>query len=55
MIYTHVLNRGGLGVHSPLDRLRKPMGAQTGGLRLSDGPAQIPQGGLSKGAEVIAE
>jgi site-specific recombinase XerD len=21
MIYTHVLNRGGLGVHSPLDRL----------------------------------
>ena len=23
MIYTHVLNRGGHGVHSPLDRLRK--------------------------------
>ena len=23
MIYTHVLNRGGRGVHSPLDRLRK--------------------------------
>jgi hypothetical protein len=25
MIYTHVLNRGGRGVHSPLDRVRKPM------------------------------
>ena len=25
MIYTHVLNRGGGGVHSPLDRLRKPV------------------------------
>ncbi len=24
MIYTHVLNRGGRGVLSPLDRLRKP-------------------------------
>ena len=22
MVYTHVLNRGGRGVHSPLDRLR---------------------------------
>ncbi len=28
MIYTHVLNRGGRGVHSPLDRLRKPMGIE---------------------------
>ncbi|MBI3679968.1 MAG: integron integrase [Acidobacteria bacterium] len=31
MIYTHVLNRGGLGVHSPLDRLRKPMSVEVGG------------------------
>ena len=30
MIYTHVLNRGGLGVFSPLDRLRKPVSAETG-------------------------
>ncbi len=36
MVYTHVLNRGGLGVHSPLDRLRKPMSVDAGGLRLSD-------------------
>jgi len=28
MIYTHVLNRGGRGVHSPLDRLRKPMSVE---------------------------
>jgi hypothetical protein len=25
MIYTHVLNRGGRGVKSPLDRLEQPM------------------------------
>ncbi|MEK7992733.1 MAG: integron integrase [Planctomycetota bacterium] len=30
MIYTHVLNRGGLGVFSPLDRLRKPVSTETG-------------------------
>ncbi len=30
MIYTHVLNRGGRGVHSPLDRLRKPMSFESG-------------------------
>ena len=29
MVYTHVLNRGGLAVHSPLDRLRKPVGSET--------------------------
>ncbi len=54
MVYTHVLNRGGLGVHSPLDRLRKPPGVETGGLTLSDRPAQTPQGALPKGVEVIA-
>jgi integron integrase len=36
MIYTHVLNRGGLGVHSPLDRLRKPVTVETGGVRLTE-------------------
>jgi len=30
MIYTHVLNRGGRGVESPLDRLRKAAGKETG-------------------------
>jgi len=30
MIYTHVLNRGGHGVHSPLDRLRKAVGSESG-------------------------
>ena len=32
MIYTHVLNRGGRGVYSPLDRLRKAVGKETGAL-----------------------
>jgi len=27
MIYTHVLNKGGRGVKSPLDRLEQPAGA----------------------------
>ncbi|MEK7996690.1 MAG: tyrosine-type recombinase/integrase, partial [Planctomycetota bacterium] len=36
MVYTHVLNRGGLGVHSPLDRLRKPMSVESGRIRLTD-------------------
>ena len=36
MIYTHVLNRGGRGVHSPLDRLRKPVASES-------------QAGLSRG------
>lgn len=30
MIYTHVLNKGGLGVSSPLDRLRKVVAKETG-------------------------
>jgi len=29
IVYTHVLNRGGRGVHSPLDRLRMPVSAET--------------------------
>lgn len=32
MIYTHVLNRGGRRVRSPLDRLRKPMATERGDL-----------------------
>jgi integron integrase len=36
MIYTHVLNRGGRGVHSPLDRLRKPMSTEGGGIMRTD-------------------
>ncbi|MBI3696563.1 MAG: tyrosine-type recombinase/integrase [Acidobacteria bacterium] len=39
MAYTHVLNRDGLGVHSPLDRLRKPLSVET------------PQGRLANVAE----
>lgn len=31
MIYTHVPNCRGLGVHSPLDRLRRPL-AEEGGV-----------------------
>lgn len=30
MVYTHVLNKGGRGVASPLDRLEQPEAAYTG-------------------------
>ena len=33
MIYTHVLNRGGLGVYSPLNRLRKAVSSETRGIK----------------------
>ncbi len=32
MVYTHVLNRGGRGVHSPLDRLGKALSAEVDGI-----------------------
>jgi len=41
MVYTHVLNRGGLGFHSPLDRLRKPMSVEIGRIRLTGRPASL--------------
>lgn len=37
MIYTHVLNRGGQGVRSPLDRLRKAVGSEGTGIMRTDG------------------
>ena len=37
MIYTHVLNRGGKGVRSPLDHLSKAIEGQTGMSVLRDG------------------
>jgi len=52
MSHTHVLNRGGRGVHSPLDRLRKPMSVENGGLRLSERSAPDCGRGLSNGVEV---
>ena len=36
MVYTHVLNRGGRGVHSPLDRLRKAVSSENGGIIRTD-------------------
>jgi site-specific recombinase XerD len=36
MIYTHLLNRGGRGVHSPLDRPRKPMSTEGAGIMRTD-------------------
>ena len=37
MVYTHVLNRGGQGVHSPLDRLVKAVSAtDSGGIIRTD-------------------
>jgi site-specific recombinase XerD len=32
MVSTHVLNRGGRGVHSPLDRLRKGLSGESRGI-----------------------
>jgi len=55
MVYTHVLNRGGLGVHSPLDRLRKPMSVETGGLRLPHGSASEGRRILSNGVDVAGK
>jgi len=36
MVYTHVLNRGGRGVHSPLDRLRNAAFSERGGIIRAD-------------------
>ena len=36
MVYTHVLNRGGRGVHSPLDGLRKAISSESGGIIRND-------------------
>ena len=36
MVYRHVLNRGGRGVHSPLDRLRKAVSSESGGIIPTD-------------------
>jgi integrase len=36
MVYTHVLNRGGRGLHSPLDRLRKAPSTESGGIIRTD-------------------
>jgi len=36
MVYTHVLNRGARGVHSPLDRLRKAVSSESGGIIRTD-------------------
>ena len=36
MVYTHVLNRGGRGVHSPRDRVRKAAFNGRGGIIRAD-------------------
>jgi hypothetical protein len=42
MIYTHVLNRGGRGVSSPLDRLRKVARSEGGRIMGTERSAQKP-------------
>lgn len=44
MVYTRVWNRGGSGVHGPLDRLRKAVALETGNLGLTDGAAWDSRG-----------
>jgi len=36
MVYTHAMNRGARGVHSPLDRLRKAVSSESGGIIRTD-------------------
>jgi integrase len=45
MLYTHVLNRGGRVVASPLDRLRKPMGVESGRIMRTDLSHKTAQAG----------
>ena len=54
MVYTHVLNRGGLGVHSPLDRMRKPMSVEAGVLDCPARRVKARRGEPCNGAEVVA-
>ncbi len=39
MVYTHVLNRGGRGVHSPLDQLRKGVSVESRGIMRTEASA----------------
>ena len=39
MVYMHVLNRGGRGVHSPLDRLRKGVSVESRGIMRTEASA----------------
>ena len=53
MIYTHVLNRGGRGVHSPLDRLRKPMSVERGDLGRPAGRPNTAQSNREMGPKSL--
>ena len=46
MIYTHVLNRGGLGVRSPLDGLPAPVAAQADAIRTASGSPRNETAGI---------
>jgi site-specific recombinase XerC len=39
MVYTHGLNRGGQGAHSPLDRLRKGLSVESRGIMRTEASA----------------
>ena len=39
MVYAHVLNRGGQGVHSPLDQLRKGLSVESRGIMRTEASA----------------
>ena len=39
MVYTHVLNRGGQGVHSPLDWVRKGLSVESRGIMRTEAAA----------------
>ena len=54
MVYTHVLNRGGRGVQSPLDRLGKAVSSEHGRIRWADRSAGLKLGGKLLDMEEVA-
>jgi hypothetical protein len=55
MVYTHVMNRGGQGVHSSLDRLRKGLSVENRGIMRTEASAQHSGGKLRHAVEVATQ
>ncbi len=54
MVYIHVLNRGGRGVRSPLDSVRKAVSSESGGIIRSGQSAQKWEGSFVTNKVVVA-
>jgi hypothetical protein len=53
MLCTHVLNRGGQGVHSSPDLLRKGLSAESRGTKQAEASARTSEGELAHALEVV--